>query len=103
MTWTKTALPNDLKLPGLIERMQEQLYQTMKVVAAAGSDNYRQIALFSRDNRDNNTVEFFFSPACQSYAKAILAEYGAQPCERPNPKALATLVVDETRRDLLFA
>ncbi len=58
-------------------------------------------ALFSRRNQRERTNDFYFTPAVARLAPALLQQYGAVPCEKPDfsnpsPFGIALLVGDQS-------
>lgn len=58
-------------------------------------------ALFGKRNQRERTNDFYFTPAVARLASALLQQYGATPCEKPdfsNPSLFGTalLVGDES-------
>ena len=60
-----------------------------------------KMALFSREEPSKTEV-FYFSPACNHYAKDFLKSVSVTPCEQPNHMGLGLLEGDASSRTSIF-
>ena len=86
MTWYRSTLNKDQVVAGEADARKE-----IFAAAFAASPDPRVMALFQMQ-REDGSLDLYFTPVCGDYAADLLQRWDAVPCERPSPRNLEFLV-----------
>ena len=91
MDWYKIVLPDkpDVAVKGV------ELYKQFNRLFM-GSSGPRNMTLYADKNEVGPSRIFYLTPACKTYAKAIIDIYAAESCEPPPSDMLRFLVGDSS-------
>jgi len=100
MHWTKILLSDDQVKTGEIKRLQAKFRDNFH---KAGMPT--DMAMFAGQPTDTGYFPFYFSPACASVSKNLIAEYSGVSCDKPKKSGLEpTMVIGFNRGwDLLLS
>jgi hypothetical protein len=91
MNWHKFKITIEQITSGEVQRIQEKFDQIWWPLSCP-----KGMAIYAEKCKGGPSDTYYLTPACDKYAKALIAYYAAVPCEQPDQASLIFLIGDSS-------